>query len=74
MTRNFETDRHALYVGWVLGIAQKVGLDARPEIDAEGNYTARIIIPWGSHRITVTVPPPPDDWTVPAGENNKEET
>ena len=59
--------RHALYVGWVLGIAMRNGIDARPEVDEQGNYTCRLIVtaPDGTD-LHLVVPPPPDDWTFDA--------
>lgn len=60
----FVDDRHTLYVGWVLGIALKHDLDARPILDEAGNYTDRIAVPLGEHVITVVVPPPPQGWSL----------
>lgn len=66
MTRRFVDDRHALYVGWVMGIALRNGVPATAVIDDDGNYTDRIEIPWGElGSLTVVVPPPPGDWVVP---------
>ena len=36
---NFVSDRHALYVGWVMGIAVRNNLNVRPILDPDGNYT-----------------------------------
>jgi hypothetical protein len=64
----FNSDRHALYVGWVIGIAMRNGIDARPEVDDAGNYTSHLIVtaPDGTE-LRLVVPPPPDDWTVDDG-------
>lgn len=59
---NFADDRHALYVGWVLGTAHKHG--AEPVLDEDGNYTDRISVPIGAQSITVLVPPPPAHWKL----------
>ncbi len=59
----FDSDRHALYCGWVAGIAMKHGFDMRIVTDDEGNYTDHFVInlrPYAT--VTVIVPPPPDDW------------
>jgi hypothetical protein len=58
------TDRHAFYVGWVLGVALRHGLPFEAVTDAHGNYTDRLAMRVGSTTITVVVPPPPDDWTA----------
>lgn len=65
-------DRHALYIGWVLGCAMRAGVGVRPVIDDEGNYTDKLelVLPkgrLGKVDVTVTfiVPPPPEDWTFP---------
>ena len=68
----FDGDRHALYVGWVLGVAMRAGVDVRPEVDDEGNYTDRLIVVLPDRTspveyiITLVVPPPPDDWSFDA--------
>ena len=61
---NFVNDRHALYVGWVLGIARENGLDVWPTMDEAGNYTDRIMLHLDAETFTIklVVPPPPDDW------------
>lgn len=58
-------DRHALYVGWTLGIAMRHGIAARPVVDGNGDYTDLLLIeaPDGI-TITLAVPPPPDDWVL----------
>lgn len=58
-------ERHALYVGWALGIAHRNGVRAEPVIDDDGNYTNRLRIPALDPRLELIVPPPPDDWTMP---------
>jgi hypothetical protein len=59
-------DRHALYVGWVLGIAMRNGVDARPVLNDDGNYTdhLEVCVPDAKITITVIVPPPPEDWSL----------
>lgn len=65
---HFVDERHALYVGWILGIAMRNGIDARPGIDDDGNYTDRLTVVLGDRTgmlpVTVEfiVPPPPADW------------
>ena len=64
----FVDDRHALYVGWVLGLAMRNGLPARPIVDDAGNYTDRLVVDLKpGMTITLVVPPPPDDWTFTDG-------
>lgn len=65
----FLDERHVLYVGWVVGIAWKNGLNAEPVRDEAGNYTDRITIRFdqdsgGITVVTVVVPPPPDSWKI----------
>jgi hypothetical protein len=38
------SERHALYIGMVIGIAMRNGVHARPVVDEDGNYTDRIMI------------------------------
>ena len=60
-------DRHALYVGWVLGLAMRHGLPVTLVDDEHGNHTDRLaVIVSPTLTITVVVPPPPDDWTFDA--------
>lgn len=61
--------RHALYAGWVLGIARRNGIDAQPVLDDAGNYTDRIAFPVAGYavNVVVVVPPPPAGWSLPAG-------
>ena len=64
MTEHFVDDNHALYVGWVLGIALRMGVPARPVMDDDGNYTDRMVVEFGPNvTIALVVPPPPDDWS-----------
>jgi hypothetical protein len=63
--------RHALYVGWVLGVALTSGVKAAPIYDGDGDYTDRLTITFerSPHRawtvdVTVVVPPPPDGWQL----------
>jgi hypothetical protein len=69
MAPNFTDDRHALYVGWVIGIAQRQGIEAVPVADEAGNYTDRILVRLpstgrGTVTLTLVVPPPPPEWTL----------
>jgi hypothetical protein len=58
-------ERHPLYVGAVLGLARRHGLDATGEIDEEGGWTDRITIRFGEGlNVTLIVPPPAADWTL----------
>lgn len=66
----FVDDRHAIYVGWVCGMAVQNGVAVRPITDDAGNYTdtLEIVLPdeaWRNVTVTVVVPPPPDDWVLP---------
>lgn len=74
MAGYFEDERHALFVGWVLGLAWKNGVAAEPVTDDDGNYTDVLEIRlavladgdedgplWAGVR--VIVPPPPPNWT-----------
>jgi hypothetical protein len=70
---HFVSDRHALYVGWVLGIALRNGVVLRNVDDEHGNHTDRLALDlYDPERrpvattITFVVPPPPDDWTLDA--------
>lgn len=57
-------DRHALYAGWVLGLAMKWGLPFVPVTDDNG-YTDRLAMPLpDGHTLIVVVPYPPEDWTL----------
>jgi hypothetical protein len=63
-------DRHALFVGWVLGIAMRNGVPLRPHIDDAGDYTDRLLLDLdtkggASVSISVIVPPPPPGWVLP---------
>lgn len=60
---NFQDERHALYVGWILGLAMKHGIPLQPEVDGEGNYMDRLRLDLTDKTsLTLVVPPPPDDW------------
>lgn len=64
------SDRHALYVGAVLGLAMRHGLDLIPVVDEYGNYTDELMLSLADATgmlpitVTVVVPPPPEDWTL----------
>lgn len=64
------SERHALYVGAVLGLAVRHGLDAMPVVDTAGNYTNELVITFADAtrmlpiNVIVIVPPPPEDWTI----------
>lgn len=65
MSGYFQDDRHALYVGWIMGIGMRHGFDFKPVVDDDGNFTDRIIVnlkPYAS--ITLVIPYPPEDWQV----------
>jgi hypothetical protein len=38
-SRNFANDRHALQAGFLMGLMLKHGVDIRPVVDDDGNYT-----------------------------------
>lgn len=65
---NFESDAHALYCGWVLGLALKHGLTVFPNTDADSNYLPELVIEMPTEAsiqyLTVIIPPPPDDWRL----------
>ena len=65
---NFESDAHALYCGWVLGLALKHGLKVFPNTDADGNYLPELVVemPPGAsiEFLTVIIPVPPEDWRL----------
>lgn len=63
--------RHALFVGWICGLAIKQGLPMIPVANNDGRYTDTLELSLeptkpGRPRIAVRVivPPPPDDWTL----------
>ena len=69
---HFIGDRHALYVGWVCGIAMRNGIYVRNVLDDDGNYTDRITVELYDPTqrpvkvtMTLVIPPPPDDWVAP---------
>lgn len=60
-------NRHAIYVGWVLGRAMHHGLNVIVEVDDDGNYTDRLRLPTpsnGGPAIVLVVPYPPEDWSL----------
>jgi hypothetical protein len=60
----FVDTRHALYAGWVMGIARKNGLDCLPVVDMEGNYTGEYTYEIeGGITVTIKVPYPPKNWS-----------
>lgn len=61
---HFKNDRHALYQGWIAGIAMRHGVPIELITDESGNYTNHIRIPLGDTdtMIEVVVPEPPADW------------
>lgn len=64
---NIVDGRHALYVGWVAGIALNSGIRLLPVVDDDGNYTDQLTLPINQGVIlTVVVPYPPDDWEIDA--------
>ena len=82
MAPYFVDDRHALYAGWVAGIAAQNGLSVMPVTDSEGNYMARIRLKFedrnGSELTTTAieliVPCPPYDWNLNEGSTMDDET
>ena len=64
----FVSERHALYVGWVLGVGMRHGIPLVPVVDFDGNYTDRVTYTTpGNSVITFIVPPPPEDWSFDDG-------
>jgi hypothetical protein len=60
-------DRHALYVGWVLGMGMRHGVPLSPIINDDGDYTSSLILKINDRvSITLVVPRPPADWTMTA--------
>ena len=68
----FADERHALYAGWIVGIAMSNGIEVEVLADPEGNYTGEIRlglprllngITQGRDTVTLSVPYPPQDWT-----------
>jgi hypothetical protein len=41
---NFDNDTQALLTGMFLGLLMKKGISARPEVDADGNYTPIVFV------------------------------
>jgi hypothetical protein len=60
----FVDERHALYVGWIVGLGMRNGVDVRPIVDGEGNYTDRVWVGGlaAGIRVELVVPYPPDNW------------
>jgi hypothetical protein len=56
--------RHALYVGWVLGVGLRKGLPVAPVLDEAGNYTDTIELRERGGGVLLVVPPPPPDWQL----------
>lgn len=56
--------RHALYCGWVAGVAAAHGVPLVPVRDDDGNWTDRLLLLGHSYyvNIEVIVPPPPEEW------------
>jgi hypothetical protein len=61
------SDRHALYVGWAMGIARSHELPVRPVTTEAGDYTAHLVIETPHGSIVVVVPEPPPGWTPTDG-------
>jgi hypothetical protein len=63
--QGFVSDRHVLYVGWVIGIARRYDVPLHPVVDGVGNYTSRLTLDLTPDvSITFVVPPPSDDWEL----------
>lgn len=61
----FINDRHALFVGCVVGIALRNGVPLTPVLDGAGNYTDRLELHLDDGMVAeLVVPPPPDDWRL----------
>ena len=41
---NFEHDDQAMMTGLLVGLLMKHGIDVRPEVDPEGNYTPVLFV------------------------------
>jgi hypothetical protein len=63
------TERHALFVAWVLAVAAREGVPLRPDVDpVDGEISNRLalVLPFVPDvALWVVVPPPPDDWSPP---------
>lgn len=58
-------ERHALYVGWVLGLALLHEVPAHPVLDDAGNYTNELEVElFPTVLVTLVVPPPPLGWEL----------
>lgn len=63
------TERHALFVAWVMAVAARQGIALRPVVDGEISNRLALFLPFVDDvALTVVVPPPPDDWTPPTPE------
>jgi hypothetical protein len=66
-SRYFVDERHALYAGWIFGIAMKHGVPVELVDDEDGIHTnqLRLGVGYTNVMVTVIVPYPPDDWEFP---------
>lgn len=60
---NFKSDRHSLYVGWVIGQIVRSNINAEPICDDEGNYTSQIRMRLSEISFILTIPEPPEEWS-----------
>lgn len=58
--------RHALYVGWIAGLAMRQGLTLLPVVDSAGDYTdhLELELEHAAASVFVVVPYPPADWVL----------
>jgi hypothetical protein len=59
--------RHALFIGATIGSMLRFGIDCRPVVDADGDYTdgIELLLPnLQGATVTVIVPEPSDDWDL----------
>ena len=65
MSDPFVDERHALYCGWVMGIALRHDLPFTPVVDEHGDYLGELALtlPDGTS-IVLVIPYPPDDWAL----------
>lgn len=63
---NFNSERHALYTGFVIGVLAKDRINVRPVVDSDGDYLPEVeITPHDSDDpIILAIPDPPDDWQL----------
>jgi hypothetical protein len=65
---HFTGARHALYVGWVAGIAMRHGMHVEPVTDDAGNHTDQLRLTIAPDvAIAFIVPPPPPEWSLTDG-------